>query len=204
MTMHRPQDRHRSSLRLKGYDYSQPGAYFVTMCTQSRECLFGEIANDEVMLNEYGKVVEEEWLKTPRMRTRVELDEFVVMPNHLHAIMMIQEGAATMSMVVGAHSMPTVGAHSSAPLRRMPQSLGSLIAGFKSAVTKRINILRMSPGVPVWQRNYYEHIVRDEDDMNRIREYIVNNPVRWADDENNPATIARQRASTTILKHGEP
>ena len=90
--MHRPQDRHRSSLRLKGYDYSQPGAYFVTMCTQSRECLFGEIANDEVMLNEYGKVVEEEWLKTPRMRTRVELDEFVVMPNHLHAIMMIPRG----------------------------------------------------------------------------------------------------------------
>ncbi len=97
-----------------------------------------------------------------------------------------------------------VGAHSSAPLRRTPRSLGSLIAGFKSAVTKRINMLRTSPGFPVWQRNYYEHIVRDEDDNNRIREYIVSNPVRWAEDENNPAMIALQRASTTILKHGEP
>ena len=147
------------------------------------------------MLNEYGKVVEEEWLKTPTMRTRVQLDEFVLMPNHLHAIMVIQEGAT---------AMPMVGAHSSAPLRRTPNSLGSLIAGFKSAVTKRINILRMSRGFPVWQRNYYEHIVRDEDDMNRIREYVVNNPVRWAENENNPANISRQRASTTTLKHGEP
>jgi REP element-mobilizing transposase RayT len=172
------------------------------MCTQSRECLFGEIANDEVMLNEYGKVVEEEWLKTPRMRTRVELDEFVVMPNHLHATIVIQEGTTTMP-IVGAHSR-MAGAHSSAPLHRTRKSLGSLIAGFKSAVTKRINMLRTSPGFPVWQRNYYDHVVRDEDDMNRIREYIVNNPVRWAEDENNPAMIARQRASTTILKHGEP
>ena len=90
MTVHRPQDRHRRSLRLKRYDYSQPGVYFVTMCTQSRESLFGEIANDEVKLNIYGKVVEEEWLKTPRLRTQVELDEFVVMPYHLHAIIVIQ------------------------------------------------------------------------------------------------------------------
>ncbi len=172
------------------------------MCTQSRECLFGEIANGEMMLNEYGKLVEEEWLNTPGMRTQVELDEFVVMPNHLHAIIVIQEGATTMPMV-GAHST-IVGAHSSAPLRRTPQSLGSLIAGFKSAVTKRINILRMSPGFPIWQRNYYDHVVRDEDDISRIREYIVNNPVRWAEDENNPAMIARQRASTTILKQGKP
>ena len=181
MTIRRPQDRHRRSLRLKGYDYSQPGAYFVTMCTQSRECLFGEIANGEMMLNEYGKLVEEEWLKTPGMRTQVELDAFVVMPNHLHAIIVIHEGATT---------MPMVGAHSSAPLRRAPQSLGSLIAGFKSAVTKHINMLQISPGFPVWQRNYYDHVVRDEDDINRIRQYIVNNPVRWAADENNPALIA--------------
>ncbi len=103
--------------------------------------------------------------------------------------------------MIGAYD---VGAHCCAPLRRTPRSLGSLIAGFKSAVTKRINILRMSPGFLVWQRNYYDHVVRDEDDTNRIPEYIVDNPVRWAEDENNPATIARQRASTTILKRGEP
>ena len=167
MTIHGPRDRYRRSLRLKGYDYSQPGAYFVTRCTESRECLFGEIANDDVMLNEYGKVVEEEWLETPRLRTQVELDEFVVMPNHLHAIIVIREAATT---------RPMVGARSSAPLRRTPHSLGSLIAGFKSAVTKRINVLRMSPGSRVWQHNYYDHVVRDEDDINRIREYIVNNP----------------------------
>ena len=105
--------------------------------------------------------------------------------------------------MAGAHSRPMVGAHSSEPLRRTPHSLGSLIAGFKSASTKRINLLWVSPGLPAWQRNYYEHIVRDEDDMNRIRKYIVNNPVRWAEDENNHV-ISRQRASTTIPKHGEP
>jgi REP element-mobilizing transposase RayT len=171
----------RRSIRLQHYDYSQAGAYFVTICVHARECLLGEIVDGAMILNDYGKIVEEEWLKSAEIRKEIELDEYIIMPNHLHGIVVINnEGSLT------------VRAHGRAPLRsdppilhREPRSLGSFIAGFKSITTKRINLSRRTPSFAVWQRNYYEHVVRDEIDPDRIREYVHHNPARWAEDENN-------------------
>ncbi len=172
---------HRQSVRLQGYNYSQPGMYFVTICTNERELLFGEIMEGKMMVNQTGRIVEEEWLKTPDIRPFVALDEFVVMPNHLHGVLVFTDT-----------SIHFVGAHSCAPLRqtrlqRPPRSLGSLIAGFKSATTTRVNELRGALGIPLWQRNYHEHVIRNEEDLRRIREYIQTNPLRWELDRENPA-----------------
>jgi len=171
---------HRRSVRLKGYDYSNPGAYYVTICTWNRDCIFGEIINGEMKLNEFGEVVNREWLCSSEIRREIELDEFVVMPNHIHGIIFINGNGNT------AHDL---GANGCSPLRKRSRSLSSFIAGYKSAVTKSINILRNTPGMPVWQRNYFEHIIRNEYGLFRIREYIRNNPVQWDMDENNPANI---------------
>jgi REP element-mobilizing transposase RayT len=168
----------RRSIRLPGYDYSQPGMYFVTICVEGKACLFGEVVKGEMAVNEYGRIVQEEWSRSAEIRREIQLDEFVVMPNHVHGIVEIIEP-------------PSVGATGRSPLRLKPgpppRSLGSFVAGFKSAVTTRINILRGTPDVPLWQRNYYEHIIRNEDDLRRIREYIQTNPVRWELDRENPA-----------------
>jgi REP element-mobilizing transposase RayT len=171
-----PQRHHRRSIRLPAYDYAQPGAYFVTVVTHQRQCLFGEIVDGQAVVNGYGDVVEREWLRSTQIRREIQLDAFVVMPNHIHGI-----------VIIGDHTM-NVGAHGRAPLlRRSPRSLGSFIAGFKSAVTKRINETRGTPGLPVWQRSYYERVIRDEEELNRSRQYIADNPGRWADDPENPA-----------------
>ncbi|MDW8289818.1 MAG: transposase [Armatimonadota bacterium] len=175
--------RQRRSIRLPGYDYSQPGAYFVTICTHERLCLFGEVVNGQMHLSPFGQVVYEEWYRSAQMRREIVLnpDEMVIMPNHLHGIVWIVETAT-----VGADGCPPIdrrpphgGAHVRAPLQRRPRSLSSFIAGFKSATTARINAVRATPGEPLWQRNYYEHIIRDEARLNRIREYILLNPLRW-------------------------
>ncbi|WP_373497934.1 transposase [Desulfococcus sp.] len=178
--------RNRRSIRLQGYDYSQAGAYFVTTCTQNRECLFGHIVDGEMRLKDAGKIVADEWMKTATIRHEIELDEWVVMPNHFHGIVVIAGDP------VGAHGRAPL-RHIRAPLpppdaaermlRRPPKSLGSLVAGFKSAVTIRVNELRKTPGAKLWQRNYWEHIVRNECELNRIREYIRNNPARWETDK---------------------
>jgi len=160
----------RKPTRLAEYDYSCTGGYFITLVTQNREHLFGEIINEVMQINSNGKIVSEEWTRSPFIRKEITLDAWCVMPNHFHAIVMIQglEKTATKD-------------HESKPVPRLiqPKSLGSLIGGFKSAATIRINASRQTPGLPVWQRNYYDHIIRDEDDLNRIREYISNNPLKW-------------------------
>ena len=180
----------RRSIRLQNYDYSTAGAYFITICTFERECLLGDVVAGEMRLNGIGQIVQEEWLRTAEMRKNVILDEFVVMPNHFHAIIHIHD-------IVGAHCMrPDYNerahvdrAHISAPLRRKPGSIGSIIAGFKSVATKRINQLRNNPGVPVWQRNYYERVIRNELELESIQQYIVDNPAKWQEDENHPAHL---------------
>jgi DNA-binding Lrp family transcriptional regulator/REP element-mobilizing transposase RayT len=166
----------RKPTRLAHYDYSQNGAYFITLCTHNRECLFGEIQNGIMVPNNYGKIVIEEWLKSEIIRAEIELDEFVLMPNHIHGILSIDRRG----------DRQVVLNHASGP---KPKSLGSFIAGFKSTVTKQINNIRNKPGIPVWQRNYYEHVVRNEDDLFEIREYIVNNPIKWELDKENPVHI---------------
>jgi len=173
-----PGSHHRRSIRLQGYDYSLAGAYFITICTKNRECLFGEIITNEMSLNNFGMIARDEWIKSTAIRFEIELDEFVVMPNHFHGIVVIQ----------GRGDRPVAPTeHRPGP---QPRSIGALVAGFKSAVTKNINEIRTTPGLPVWQRNYYEHIIRDEKSYLRIAEYIVNNPLNWQQDqynEQNPA-----------------
>ena len=201
MTRHTSQRRHRRSIRLRGYNYARPGAYFVTICTHARAPLFGHVVDGEMVLNEYGEIVREEWMRSAEIRAEIELfpEEFVVMPNHIHGIVWIVVTDDPAGYDENTH--PTVGAHgrapekfrahSHAPLHRPPRSLGSFIAGFKSSVTKRINARRGTPGAPVWQRNYYEHIIRTERALRAIRRYIIENPLRWHLDRYNPHATGR-------------
>jgi REP element-mobilizing transposase RayT len=174
---------HRRSLRLKDYDYSQAGAYFITICTHKKESIFGEIRNREMILNRFGEITKNEWLKAAILRRNVELDEFVVMPNHFHGIIIIEESndvgatrrvAPTKESVTCTHTLK-------------PNTIGSIIGQFKSVVTKEIRKKRFTHFR--WQRNYYEHIIRNENDLNEVREYIVNNPLKWELDKDNPEYI---------------
>jgi len=181
-----PERHHRQSIRLKGYDYSRAGAYFVTVCTQGRACLFGDVVNGEMRVNELGEIVNNEWLRTEQIRPHVELDEFIVMPNHIHAIIWIvtddSVGATRrVAPTKNGQVAPTIHPYSQTtrPCGPKSQSIGAIIGQFKSVVTKRINQMRGIPGAPVWQRNYYEHIIRNDESLNRIREYIANNPLQW-------------------------
>ena len=174
-----PKRHHRRSIRLKGYDYTQPGAYFITICTQDRAFLFGEVVDGEMRLNEYGRIAWGCWKEIPLHFPQAELDAFVVMPNHVHGIIVIAGVGAT-------HASPLPLSSDARPRGPQRQSVSSIVGSFKSAVTRRINEYRCTPGAPVWQRNYYEHIIRDEKSLNRIREYIVTNPMRWAVDNENP------------------
>jgi putative transposase len=178
----------RRSIRLAGYNYTQHGEYFVTILTHERECMLGSIENEEVMLTEIGKIVNEEWLRTPAVRKNVELDEFVIMPNHVHGIIIIQDDRKGVDAFVGAYGNTPLREIDSppgkTPFRSPSRTIGAIIRGFKAASTKRINALRRTPGAPVWQRNYYEHVIRDEKDLEGVREYIAMNPSRWdVDDE---------------------
>jgi putative transposase len=168
---------HRKSIRLKEYDYSQSGYYFITMCTQIRQQLFGEFVDDVLLLNEFGEIVKEELLKSEEIRKEMKIDYFVVMPNHIHAIVLIDK---QYNIEPG-----NVGANGRSPLRLQTKSISSFISGFKSICTKRINEIRNSPGIPVWQRNFYEHVIRNDKELYEIRKYIENNPLNWIDDEYN-------------------
>lgn len=187
-----PEIHHRKSNRLSGFDYTQNGMYFVTICAFNRACIFGDIVKGETHLNAIGEIVAEEWVKTSAMRHNVELGEWVVMPNHLHAIVMIDDGNQNCRGDLRSPfyqcdygAMPkhylysNKGDRQVAPTGPRTKSMGAIIAGFKSAVTKQVNILRQMPGLPLWQQNYHDHIIRDENDYNRICEYIRTNPLRW-------------------------
>jgi len=162
MTATAPQKHHRRSIRLKGYDYIQPGAYFVTIVTQGRECLFGEVVHGAIDLSQAGKIAQEEWFKTGEIRPNVKLneDEFIVMPNHVHGIIWIMD--KTDDVLVGAQRrcVPTTNV--------LPGSLGAIARAFKSSTTGRINALNDTPGAPLWQRNYYEHVLRDQNEWDAI------------------------------------
>ena len=185
-----PEKHHRRSIRLRNYDYSQPGAYFVTICTYQKQSWFGEIKNGQIYLNQLGKIVADEWLKTCKIRPNFKLDEWVIMPNHFHGIVIINDysgddqslGARDPPLDLGARDAPLDLGARDAPLQQKPNSLSSCIAGFKSAVTKRINLLRQNTDTPIWQRNYYESILRDEKYLAVVREYIINNPKNWPND----------------------
>jgi REP element-mobilizing transposase RayT len=226
---------HRRSIRLKVYDYTQQGAYFVTICTHQRNCLFGEIVDGEIKLNTNGEIARDSWLSIPRHFKNVELDEFVIMPNHLHGIIIIessevagealanQDLSQSFSEVAGEALAnqdfsqlfsevagealanqdfskqqnlsgqcfaPTVHTGETVKINgTKPQSLAAITQNYKSVSTRQINRMNKAKGNVIWQRNYYEHIIRNEEALNNIREYIVNNPINWVKDQENPANF---------------
>jgi REP element-mobilizing transposase RayT len=196
MNKYNPNTHHRRSIRLKGYDYSQAGMYFITICCQDRACLFGEIVigaddvNPKMRLNEMGIIAQNEWLKTPFIRPNVELGDFVVMPNHIHGIIIITgrgESHSPNNIVKGEFNSPInflkdeFNSPQQSPLRSPSNNIGAIIRGYKSSVTKQIRLL--DENISVWQRNYYEHIIKTEKSFENISNYIVNNPANWNDDK---------------------
>jgi len=191
-----PQKHHRRSIRLKGYDYSSAGAYFVTIVAWQRECLFGEIVDGTMHLNRHGHIVRDAWFDLKNHYQHVELGEFVIMPNHVHGIIvLVDDGRGGSSSSGGTNSPDTTLAgmdnlpiHQTRPyVKPKPRhSLSEIVRAFKSFSAKRINRLRRTDGIPVWQRNYYEHIIRNEREMDNIAKYIETNPLRWNEDDENP------------------
>ena len=173
--------RGRRSIRLPDYDYTQVGAYFITICTHNRMPLFGDVVNEEMRLNEAGRIAEKVWRQIPDHFDNVVIDVFVVMPNHVHGIIVITH--------------KHVGARHASPLHRAHQpskgTLGTIVGSYKSAVSKQINRTRETSGATVWQRNYYEHVIRNETALHDIRQYIVHNPAKWADDLDNPQNMTQ-------------
>lgn len=204
MNPYNPHIHHRRSIRLKGYDYAQAGLYFITICVQNRECLFGEIINREIALNEFGKIAFNEWQNTIETRKNIALHDFIIMPNHIHGIIEITDILNTSSeekKEIGKFQSPS-------------QTIGSIIRGYKIATIKRIKELinnnsstgelqfaptaptaptNIAPAAPteiikslnykIWQRNYYEHIIRNEQSYQNISNYIINNPAKWVEDK---------------------
>jgi REP element-mobilizing transposase RayT len=166
-----PNIHHRRSIRLKGYDYSQAGLYYVTICVQNREYIFGEIIDNEMQLNENGKIVQMVWNELPQHYHNVQLDEFIVMPNHIHGIIMLVGGD-----FVGAGFKP-------APtIRTITHGLPEIVRALKTFSARKINELRNTRGEKLWQRNYWEHIIRNEQSHQRIVNYIIDNPKKWKND----------------------
>ena len=173
----------RRSIRLPDFNYAGFGAYFVTLCTAGRQCYFGEMTGDGVQLNDCGKTVADCWTAIPEHLPGVELDEFILMPNHLHGILWIMGGESSLPQRATPWVAPTdEPAPRPGPVRG---SLGAIIGAFKSAASKR---LRDNPELPsrLWQRNYYEEVIKDDEALNRIRQYIQSNPSKWSDDPDHP------------------
>lgn len=211
MTQYDPDKHRRRSIRMPGYDYAQAGAYFVTIVTHNRELTF-----DDPVLH---RVAETMWQRIPRHFDTVELDEWIVMPNHIHGILWIINDDDNHDVVGATHSSTDASMKNVADTDERPRtlddvlgnasplpggdngntssqrdgpagppsgSLGAIVGNFKSVTGRRINRVRKTPGAPVWQRNYYERIVRNERELNAIRRYIRDNPIHWAEDPENP------------------
>jgi len=218
---------HRRSIRLRGYDYTSPGAYYVTIDTHAGLCLFGEIVGGVMILNPCGQIVSDFWSAIPAHFPNVQLDEFIVMPNHVHGIIMIiaindgretvrathrvalndgtvqNDGTPQINGIPQINSIPqndgiprnggitqfNRATRWVAPTNARPtlssNSIGSMIGQFKSAATKQIIQSHIMPAPRIWHRNYHDHIIRDNDELTRIREYIRNNPLQWDIDKSN-------------------
>jgi putative transposase len=207
---HNPTLQYRRSIRYKGYDYTQPGAYFITLVTSDHQALFGEIACGEMQLSKLGNLIRSVWLRLPRFFS-IQHDEWVIMPNHFHGIVLILDqdggrGEASASKISCRALSPLADASpSQRPIGTKGGSLGAIIQNFKSVSTRKINQwlreedqgeafagkgsgiarLPMSNASPlqVWQRNYYDRVIQNEKELDRIRQYIIDNPRKWAEDE---------------------
>ncbi len=172
MTLYRNKYRIEST-RLKDWDYSRDGYYFVTICTQDKKCLFGDVIDEKMRLSAIGEIVADEWQKTPQIRNNVSLDTWIIMPNHLHGI-----------VVINNNDSPVKSNNNTFVTRK--NNLSSVIRGFKSATTKRIRRVRCDFS---WQSRFYDHIIRNEKSLNKIREYMINNPLKWEIDKENQANL---------------
>ncbi len=192
MNKYNPHIHHRRSIRLKGYDYSQAGLYFITICCQDRICRFGHIENGKMVLNHWGQIAHNEWAKTPEIRPNVELGEFIIMPNHIHGIIRLSTAGRGELHSPLLHSPDPSGECKTSddsgvcktPLRSPSQTVGAIVRGYKSSVTKQINMMGLfDTPIQIWHRNYWEHIIRDEQSYQRISNYIINNPRKWDNDK---------------------
>lgn len=192
MINYNPNLHHRKSIRLKGYDYAQAGLYFITLCVQDRKPLFGEIQKGKLKLNIFGKLAKEEWENTAEIRKNISLGEFIIMPNHFHAILQIDFQINKKEKNIGKFYSPS-------------QTIGAIIRGYKGATTKKIKELirstgelQFAPTAPtaptapkkiidlnksIWQRNYYEHIIQTDKAYQNISNYIIKNPEKWQEDK---------------------
>ena len=176
-------DKHdRKSIRLKGYDYGQSGAYFITICTQARVRMFGDVVDGLMDLDDVGRIVVQCWNGLPNHYSHVGLDAFVVMPNHVHGIIVISEEmnqatwmglkpATTQSEITRQHGLPEI------------------VRGFKTFSARYVNHAFGTLGRRLWQRGYYEHIIRNENQLDGIREYIMSNPLNWQEDPENQQSV---------------
>jgi putative transposase len=187
-----PQKHHRQSIRLKGYDYSHEGAYFITICVNNRLCLFGEIIESEMYLNDPGKMVDKIWQEIPQHYPGVDVDFYIVMPNHFHGIiLLINENNVEASHRGRPYKSGQGQGQTQGPYPTIERfSLGDVVGSFKSFTTyKYIDGVKNCNWKPfykkLWQRNYYEHIIRNNGDLNRIRKYILENPLNWGEDQEN-------------------
>jgi putative transposase len=172
--------RNRKSIRWKGYNYSQSGLYFVSFCTKDRIEHFGDIQSEKMIFNRYGEIANKYWQEIPNHHNDVEIDEFVIMPNHIHGIVVICEEDVLSGGRDKACLVPT----GSQQIERMHETLCNVIGSYKSVISKTIRKI----GLPQfkWQRSYHDRVIRNSDELNRIRNYITNNPIIWHRDRNNP------------------
>jgi putative transposase len=170
MAIHR-----RKHIRLRGHDYREPGAYFVTVCTKDRRHDLGRVVDGRVLLKPNGFAVRHAWLDLPNHHVNVTLDAFVIMPDHVHGIIVL--GFDLVDEIDRLARSPE--AQQAAPLPVRPGSLGTVVRGFKSASTREVNRLRQTPGALFWQRGYWDHVIRDIEERRRVQTYIADNPRRW-------------------------
>lgn len=184
----------RRSIRLRGYDYTSEGGYFITIVTHNREHLFGTIKDGQMQLTDSGIIAREEWFRTTELRPYVDLseDEFIVMPNHIHGIIWLTDGGTASRF---GHARAKREVRRAPTMDQIPAkecfgkpvsgSIPTIVRAFKSTVTKRVNLLQGTPSQPVWQRNYYEHIITTDHEYETITEYIYSNPMHWGTDSEN-------------------
>ena len=191
MNQYNPQIHHRRSIRLKGYDYAQAGLYFITICCENRICRFGNIENGEMILNEYGKIAHHEWVKLSERFPNFELDAFQIMPNHIHGIIVLNTVGATLAVAQNDEKTQNdiIAQNDENDIRagvNPAPTLFDVVGAYKSLVANgclEIYKTRNETRGKLWQRNYYEHIIRDEQSYQKISNYIINNPVNWAEDK---------------------
>jgi putative transposase len=208
--MYNPKIHHRHSIRLKNYDYSSGGMYFITICTIEKKCIFRDIINGEMKLSPIGEIANNRWLEIPEHFKNVELDEFIIMPNHVHGIIVINDinnktnnhCDAGLGEGLGEGTSPLQHIHQ--PIYDMGQqikskqsdtqkrTLGQVVAYYKYGSTKEINTIYNSVGKKIWQRNYYDRIIRNEKELDKICEYIINNPLKWELDKEHPENIKKE------------